>query len=191
MTIDLMSSPKSGALPVTTLAGVRAVNQPVHHATGRSPRWLTLWTAAVLAVTSACSAGKDVTAPGGSDNPGGSNGPATPVGSYTLSTVDAKPLPWTMYADTGYTLQLQSGTLAITADGKWVSKVVSLENVAGNLSTYSDSTFGTWTVAPGAKTAVITNVETNSTSSATWTSTAATVVQLDGATSHTIVYTKN
>lgn len=96
-----------------------------------------------------------------------------------------------MYADTGYTLQVQSGTLAITTDGKWVSKVVSRETVAGFVSTYTDSTFGTWSVAAGSKTAVLTNAETNTTSSATWTSTQATVVQLDGATSHTIVYTKN
>lgn len=117
--------------------------------------------------------------------------PGTPVGTYTISTIDAKALPWTMYADTGYTLEVQSGTLSITADAKWVAKTTTRETVAGFVSIYNDSTFGTWATSGGGKTAVLTNVESGSTSSVTWTTTAATVVQLDGATSHTIIYTKN
>ncbi len=168
-----------------TLANERPTGQlEVHRA--RASRWLTLGVAAVLAVTVACS-GDGVTGPGSNEPPA----PATPVGVYTLSTVDAKTLPWTMFADTGYTLEIQSGTLDISANGKWVSKVTSRETVAGFVSIYNDSTFGTWTVATGSKTAVLTNAETNQTSNATWTATKATVVQLDGATSHTIVYTKN
>lgn len=150
----------------------------------RVSRWMTLSLAAAL-ITSACSKGDSVT------GPGGPTGPATPVGAYTLSTVDAKALPWTMYSDVGYTLEVQGSTLAITADGKWVSKTVTRETVAGNVSTYSDSTFGTWTVTTSGTSAVLTNAETSDASNVTWTATTATVLQLDGATTHAYLFTKN
>ena len=145
--------------------------------------------AAVLAVTIAC-AGDSPTAPDTGDD-GSTSTPVSPVGTYTISTIDAKALPWTMYADTGYTLEVQTGTLSITADSKWVAKTTTRETVAGFVSIYNDSTFGTWSTSAGGKIGVLTNVESGSTSSVTWTSTVATVVQLDGATSHTIVYAKN
>ncbi|HVZ50049.1 MAG TPA: hypothetical protein VG916_14780 [Gemmatimonadaceae bacterium] len=151
----------------------------------RVPLWLTL--VAIIAVAASACAGDKVAAPG--DGPG-DHTPATPVGSYALTTVDAMALPWTMFADSGYTLEIQGATLAITADGKWVSKVVQRETVAGFVSTYNDSTFGTWTATASSKTAVLTNAETATTSSATWTATGLTVQQLDGATTHTYAYTR-
>lgn len=157
--------------------------RPFVPAARRVPFWMTL--AAVVALsTAACSKGDGVTGPA-------NTAPPTPAGAYTLTTVDAKALPWTMYADTGYTLEVQSATLAITADGKWVSKVVSRETVAGFVSIYNDSTFGTWTATASTKTAVLTNAETATTSSATWTATGVTVSQLDGATMHSFAYTRN
>ena len=115
--------------------------------------------------------------------------PATPEGSYSLSTIEAKPLPYSMYADTGYTLEVTSGSLAINSNGKWVSKITSRETVAGNVSTYVDSTFGTWIVAQGA--ATLTNAETSTTSSATWTKADVTVSEVDGSVTLKVVYRKN
>lgn len=146
-------------------------------------RWWTSLAATVLWVT-AC--GGD-----GPTGPGGAPPPPTPVGSYVLSTIDAKALPWMRFNEVGYTLEVQSGKLNVTADGKWAATTVSKETVAGNVSTYTDSTFGTWQVATGAKTAVFINTETGTTSNATWTATDATIVQLEGATTRTIVYRKN
>ena len=117
--------------------------------------------------------------------------PPTPVGSYTLNTIDAKTLPYTMYADTGYTLQVASGTISIATTGKWVSKFVTTETVAGNVSTYSDSTYGTWTVATGSTVAVFINSETNVTSNGSWTAVDVTVNDVDGTTIRKIVYRKN
>lgn len=148
--------------------------------------------AAVTALTlAACSGGDKVTGP--SETPA----PATPTGAYTLTTVDAKGLPWTMYAVTGYTLEIQSATLSVTADGKWVSKSVTRETVDSFVSTYTDSTFGTWTATAGTassattKSAVFTNAETSQTSSITWTAAGLTVQQLDGATTHAYAYKRN
>lgn len=149
------------------------------------------WNAAAVAVlaitlTTACSKGDSVTGPAPAPPP-----PATPVGSYTLSTIDAKALPYTMFADTGYTLEVTSGTLSIATTGKWVSKIVTRETVAGNVSTYTDSTFGNWTVPAGSTIAVMTNVETGVTSNATWTAIDVTVNDVDGTVTRKIVYRRN
>jgi hypothetical protein len=134
---------------------------------------------------------------GKADSPTGPGGtpvappPATPVGSYTLQTIDAKAMPYTMYAEPDYTLQVASGTIAITTNGKWVSKFVTTETVAGNVSTYSDSTYGTWTVATGTTVAVFINSETSVTSNGSWTAIDVTVNDVDGATIRKIVYKKN
>lgn len=157
--------------------------RPFVPAVRRVPFWMTLTTVVALS-TAACSKGDGVTGPA-------DTAPPTPVGAYTLSTVDAKALPWTMYADTGYTLAVQGATLVIAANGTWISKVVTQETVAGYVSTYNDSTFGTWTATASTKTAVLTNAETATTSSAVWTATGVSVTQLDGATTHTFAYRKN
>lgn len=140
--------------------------------------------AAVLSVT-ACSKSDGVTGPSVAPPP------ATPVGAYTLSSIDAKTLPYTMFADTGYTLQVSSGTLSVTAAGKWVSKLVSKETVAGNISTYSDSTYGTWTQAVGTTIAVFINAETNITTNVTWTAADVTVNDIDGTITHKVLYKRN
>lgn len=149
------------------------------------------WKAAAVAVlavtlTTACGKGEGATGPAAAAPP-----PATPVGNYTLSTIDAKALPYTMFADTGYTLEVMSGTISITTNGKWVSKVVTRETVAGNVSTYSDSTYGSWTVPGGATLAVLTNAETGATTNATWTAIDVTVNDVDGTVTRKVVYRRN
>jgi hypothetical protein len=125
------------------------------------------------------------------DGPTGPSVPATPEGSYSLSTVDAKALPYMMYSDTGYTLEVMSGTLTISAGGKWVAKAVTRETVDGFVSTYSDSTFGTWTQVQGAARATLTNAETNVQSSVTWTASDLTVDDVDGTVTRKVVYRRN
>jgi hypothetical protein len=138
----------------------------------------------VLAVTltTACGKGEGTTGP---------SAPATPVGSYALQTIDAKAMPYAMYSETDYALDVMSGTLSVTTNGKWVAKTVTRETVAGIVSTYSDSTFGTWTVPAGAKIAAFINTETNVTSNATWTATDVTVDDVDGTITRKVVYKRN
>lgn len=124
----------------------------------------------------------------GSTGPGGSG---TAEGNYTLSTVDAKPLPYMMYSDTGYTLEVMSGSLAINVGGKWVAKFVQRETVAGNVSTYSDSTFGTWTLSSASQTVTLFNTETSVSASATWTASDITVTEVDGTVTRKIVYRRD
>ena len=154
--------------------------------------WRVATAVAVLAVTglSACSKGDSPTSPGG----GGGNTtppPATPVGAYALNSIDTKTMPYMMFSDTGYTLEVSSGSLSVTAAGKWVSKLVSKETVAGNVSTYTDSTFGSWTLGTSTTTANFTNAETGAVSTVSWTATDVTIKDVDGTVTHTILYKRN
>lgn len=117
--------------------------------------------------------------------------PATPDGSFTLSMIDSRALPYSMFADTGYTLEVTGGTLSLTPDRKWVSRMTTRETVAGNVSTYSDSTFGTWSMSPGATTASLLNTETNVISNATWTVTDLTVTDVTNGVTRRILYRRN
>jgi hypothetical protein len=166
-------------------AAVRRMPVMSHRARIRMPQlWRVAACLAVLAVT-ACSKGEGATGP---------SIPATPQGDYTLRTIDTKALPYTMFADTGYTLEIQSGTLTVTSGGRWVSRIVQRETVAGYVSTYADSTFGTWALptgstAPGSATFV--NAETNASTTVTWTATDITVDDKDGTTTRRVVYRRN
>jgi len=77
-----------------------------------------------------------------------SSGPAVqknPEGDYAIATVNGKPVPAPLYSDTGgYTLEITSGSLALTSDGKYSSVMGFRQTLPGAVSTYTDSTGGTW-----------------------------------------------
>lgn len=121
----------------------------------------------------------------------GPSTPVTPEGSFTLSTIDSRVLPYSMFADTGYTLEVTSGTLSITPNQRWVARMTTRETVAGNVSTYSDSSFGTWSATQGSTTAALLNAETNVISNATWTLTDITVTDVNSGVTRQIRYLRN
>jgi hypothetical protein len=144
----------------------------------RRVRWVTLGAALTLWL-GACSG----------DSATGPKVPATPEGNYSLTSVDARAVPYMMYSDTGFTLEVTAGSIAINSNGKWVAKVTSRETIAGYASMYVDSTFGTWTSASGAATLI--NTETQATASATWTATEVTINQVEGTTTRKVIYRRN
>jgi hypothetical protein len=82
---------------------------------------------------------------GGSD---ASSGPsASPVGSYSLSSLNSKPLPFTLFADTGFTIALSAGSLNLTTDGSYLATTSTSETIEGHVSIYVDSASGRWTQA--------------------------------------------
>lgn len=94
--------------------------------------------AAVLGAAVAC----------GSDSPAGPAAPKAtdPVtGMFSLSTVNTDPLPFSVFADAGYTLEVTSGTADVRANGQFILVLTTRETVAGHASVYVDSTTGTWT----------------------------------------------
>lgn len=126
-----------------------------------------------------------------SESATGPSTPSTPEGSFSLSMIDTKALPYSMFADTGYALDVMSGSLSITPDRKWVSRMTTRETVAGNVSTYSDSAFGTWSTVQGSTSASLLNAETNVISAATWTSTDITVTDVTNGVTRRILYRRN
>lgn len=77
-----------------------------------------------------------------------SSGPSVqkgPEGNYAIATVNGKAVPAPLFSDTGgYMLEITSGTLSLTSDGKYSSVMGFRQTLPGAVSTYSDSTGGTW-----------------------------------------------
>ena len=125
----------------------------------------------------------------GSDSPGGPSEPAvptTPVGSYTITTVNGKSLPVALFAEATYTYEVTNGTLALTNDGKYSVVTTFRQTLPGSVSTFVDSTGGTW-VRVGS-TINLTNGQDGSLDSATWDKGILTFVEVDGKVTTTFVY---
>jgi hypothetical protein len=134
-----------------------------------------------LIYTVAC--GKDsATAPVG--NP---NDPA--AGSFALTSVDARALPFAILSDSFYKLEVTAGTAVLQATGSFIMPLTTRETVAGHASVYVDTTRGTWTQAAGSisLTATPGAVTTN----ATWDGRHLTVMFEIGPSTNTYVYTKS
>ncbi len=87
-------------------------------------------------------------------------GPVTPdpsgndpvAGAFTLTTVNTNPLPYTMFDDSGFKLEIASSTMSLQIGGQFVLAITTRETVAGFASLFVDSTFGTWQQNAGAVT---------------------------------------
>jgi hypothetical protein len=139
--------------------------------------------AALVALLVAC--GSDgPTASTGNNNPPPAS---TPAGNYAISTINAKSLPVAVIADSGFMWEVTSGTMTLTADGKYSSVETFRQTVPGNVSIFVDTTSGTWSVSGN----TVSFVDTIDQSSfqATWASSGTlTLSELDGKTTNTVVY---
>ena len=114
-------------------------SQTMHNNAGRTigrARKLAIGFGLVIAIAACASDG------GGPVDP---TSPDTPVGSYVISTVNGKTLPSAIYDVTNFKYEVMSGTLQLTADGKFFSAVRYRQTIPDNVSNFLDSTFGTWT----------------------------------------------
>lgn len=97
----------------------------------------------------------------------GPNGQKSPEGNYTIATVNGKAVPAPIFSDTGgYMLEITSGRLSLTGDGKYSSVMGFRQTLPGNVSSYTDSTGGTWLRSGG--TVQFTETSTGLTASAAW-----------------------
>jgi hypothetical protein len=124
----------------------------------------------------------------GSDSGGPSEPavPTTPVGSYTITTVNGKTLPVALFAEATYTYEVTNGTLALTNDGKYSVVTTFRQTLPGSVSTFVDSTGGTWVRA--GSTINLTNGQDGSLDTATWDKGVLTFVEVDGKVTTTFVY---
>jgi hypothetical protein len=134
------------------------------------------FTAFVVMAVAAC--GGD-----GSTGPGSGGTPDTPVGNYALTSVNGKPVPVTMFADTEFTEVIAKASLALTTDGKYQAVVTTNETIAGNVSVYVDTSAGTWKQGATASALVLTSTDDPSmpTVPATWSGKTLTLTDADSA----------
>jgi hypothetical protein len=120
-----------------------------------------------------------------------STGPSvqkSPEGNYTVATVNGKAIPAPIFSDTGgYMLEITSGRLSLTGDGKYSSVMGFRQTLPGNVSSYTDSTGGTWVRSGG--TVQFTETSTGLTASGAWVSGQITFVDsTSGPSSISLVY---
>lgn len=103
-----------------------------------------------------------------------------------MSTVNGKPLPFTMFSDTNYRYEVTAGTLSLTGDGKATVWMTYRQTVVTNVETFVDSSSGTWTRSGSA---VSFAWPDSSHETATWANGQLSVAHVDGSVTTTYVYT--
>jgi hypothetical protein len=142
----------------------------------------TLVLAASIVVAAACGSDSGPTTPDGQST-------NTPIGSYTITTVNSKALPVALFSEPLYTYEVTAGSIALTNDGKYTVVTKFRQTVPGDVSAISDSTFGTWS-QNGAQINLRNAQDTSATSQGTWAGAQLTFALTDGKTTTTYVYTK-
>jgi hypothetical protein len=120
----------------------------------RAGRW-----AALTAIVTLAACGESATGPKAPS----ANDPA--AGTFALTTVNAQPVPFTLFNEAGFRLVFAGSTLALQTDGQFVLAETTVETVAGFASTYADTVRGNWTQNVGAITMRSTD---GATTTATW-----------------------
>jgi hypothetical protein len=126
-----------------------------------------------------------IAACGGSGD--GGTGPSTTTGTYQLTTVQGKALPYRLYSDVNYSVDVADGSVTLTTDGNFLATLRSEERVENHLSVYSDTATGKWALS-GSK--VDFTLSDGSHTSATLSNHTMTLVDSSGVTPLTYVYTQ-
>ena len=138
------------------------------------------WAFCAAALIAACG-GESPSGPGSSDT--------SPVGSFAIATVNAKPLPFTMFSDTNYLYEVTSGSLALTSDGKYQNVMHFRQTIPGNVSLFVDSTAGTWVL--NGSTVTLTDAADSTIDSAVFASGKLTFTESNGVATNVYVYSRS
>ena len=130
----------------------------------------------------------------GGDSPSGPGEPtgpsnSTPVGAYSITTVNGKTLPVAVFDEPSYKYEVTGGSLTLTSDRKYTVVTSFRQTIPGNVSTFVDSTFGTWSQA-GPQITLVNGQDTDAKDQGTWAGLQLTFALSDGKTTTTYVYTK-
>ena len=129
---------------------------------------------AAIALVTAC--GSDSTGPSGS---------SSPIGSYTMSTVNGKAVPTSLFADGSFSYDITGGTMKLTSDGKFSAVTNYRQTLPGSVENFVDSIGGTWTQAGSA---IQMSISDGSTATATFDKTSLTLSASDAGVTLTVVY---
>ena len=135
--------------------------------------------AAMAAMSFALACGGDSTGPEESK---------TPDGTYAMSTVNGKALPATVFAESTYKFEIVSASLVLATDGKYSTTSTTRQTLPGNVSTFVDSTRGTWLLT-GTQ-VQFTDAQDGTKETAAFANGQLTFTIVDGKLTTTIVYTK-
>ncbi|HEU4721760.1 MAG TPA: hypothetical protein VFS59_10400 [Gemmatimonadaceae bacterium] len=113
--------------------------------------------------------------------------PLSPDGDYALSQINGKGLPYRMYSDTNFTLDVTRSALSLKTDGTFYVTLTSEERVEGFLSTYVDSVGGVWRQDGEAITLTMSD---STRQSGTWAGTTLTIVDATTVPSTTYLYSR-
>jgi hypothetical protein len=80
----------------------------------------------------------------GGDSGTGPATTATVAGTYNLTTVQGKSLPYRVYSETNYSLDVARGSMLLNSNGSFTAAMRSEERVQSYLSVYDDTATGTW-----------------------------------------------
>jgi hypothetical protein len=127
--------------------------------TRRSLRYRAKQWSAMAAIMTLAACGDSATGP----SLPSANDPA--AGMFALTSVNAQPLPFTLFNEAGFRLAFTASTLALQADGQYVLAETTVETVAGFASTYADTIRGTWTQNVAA---IVLRATDGATSNGTW-----------------------
>jgi hypothetical protein len=124
------------------------------------------------------------------DSSTGPDDPKTPVGNYALATFNGKAPPVTIFSDTNYLFVLADASLSLDANGSYRTTATTRETVLGHLSTYYDTTNGSWVQTTNSNSLVLTDRNDGSKVTMTWAGTKVTFVDTTDGVISTIVYAR-
>lgn len=150
----------------------------------RLPRW-TIRCGRSLGVAATVGALAFATACGGDATGPNAN---TPEGTYAISTVNGKTPPVAIFNEPDYILEVTSGSLVLTHDGKYSAVLTTRQTVPDNTSIFVDSTSGTWLLSGSA--VQFTDASDGAQETATWGNGQLTFSETDGKVTTTLVYTR-
>lgn len=127
----------------------------------------------------------------GGDSSGGPSEPTgpTPIGAYSITTVNGKTLPVAVFNEPSYKYEVTAGSISLTSDGKYTVVTNFRQTIPGNVSMFTDSTFGTWSQS-GPQINLVNAQDTSMRDQGTWAGSQLTFALSDGKVTTTYVYTK-
>lgn len=131
---------------------------------------------AAIALIAAC---------GGDATTGPSSSSSNPVGSYTMTTVNGKAVPTSLFADGAFSYDITGGTMKLTSDGKFSAVTNYRQTVPGSVEMFVDSIAGTWTQSGSSLQMTIAD---GSTATATFDKSSLTLSATDEGVTMTVVY---
>lgn len=126
-----------------------------------------------------------IAACGGDATTGPSSNASSPVGSYTMSTVNGKTPPTSIFSDGTFSYDITGGTMKVTTDGKFVVVTNYRQTLPGSVENFVDSIGGTWTQTGSS---LQLSDSDGSTATATFDSSTLTLTASDAGVTLTVVY---